>query len=1469
MLQPSTPLARLARRAAWLVAAALALALLLPAAQPATAGVIPTVITITKTQIENDDGNGCSLYEALQAIFNGAPYHQCNAGPDANAIVFTGAAAGGTITMPTGPGSLDLPMITKNVTITGPVTISGGGSAGDLHIFRIGPNGTLNLFSLTLKDAHTSGGGAAILDNNFGTINALGVSFENNVADGDGGAINSNGSVNIATSNFVGNKAQGVANGGNNPATGYGGAINMSGSDKLKVALSNFSGNLADKGGGAIYTSNKAAELSDVIFSGNIVNGTGTSNAAPQGGGAVMNAGSATLSVIRTAFNGNLTPTSNGGALLNQISATSTISETAFNGNISGAPSVTTQGGAIYNQGGTIDIVQTTMLNNAVADGDGGAIANDRHGTITIANSSFTANAALQGNGGALNNVNTQQGGPASSVTARNVTFSANAAINSTGHGGAIFNGQGHSVTLGNTIVDGSVGDNCTGTISSLGHNLDSANTCGFSQAGDKHDQPAQLDAPFFNGGPLVSLLTQKLKPGSPAIDAGDPAICSAAPVGNIDQRGEQRPKDGDSQPGAVCDMGSFESDALVAGYGSTPVQPGPIDFGNSVVNPGTPLVANLSIFETGNAALIVSNPTFGGSNPGDFGVKAPSPFPLTLNDGDSPVGVQLTCAPTAVGARSATLTLNTNDPSHPSVTYNLTCSGTAAPVAGYGSAPAAPGPISFGDVNMGSSATTSFQIQETGNAALQVSAPVFGGVNPGDFAVKAPSPFPLTINDGAAAQTVQITCAPAALGIRTATLTLTTNDPSKPTVSYNLACNSVPVPPPYLDAPGFSYNNNLVPGNVGPYGVAVSPDGKNVYAADKGDNLVTVFGRNPANGHLVFQNGQVNGSGGVSGMASPYLVTVSPDGKNVYVTGSASDAVVSFQRDTNTGALTFLSKVAKGDGYFCLPNCQIFPNLTTPYQVLISPDGQYGYISDIGDSKIVVLDRNSTTGALGLGFTGAVQVYGSANITQAYGMALSPDGAYLYITGYQSDTVEVLKRDASTGKLTFVEKQANGVNGVDGLNGVFRATVSPDGGYLYTASYDDSAVTAFRRDASTGKLTYLTRYKDGVGGIDGIASCTAVAISPDGTHLYATGFTGKAVTVFERDPLTGLLTQRQVIKRNPFSGAGGVPALDGARDVVASADGQNIYATGFNDNQVVELDVANPVPAATSLAPSSAQAGAAAFTLTVNGEGFIPGSAIYWGGAALPTTFVNNTKLTASVAAAKVAAAGTATIQVVSPTPGGGGSNQLTFTITAPGQNPVPSIDTLAPASAPAGGAAFTLTVNGSNFIAGSKVRWNGADRTTTFVSSTKLTAQIGAADIAQGGSAGVAVFTPGPGGGLSNAVEFTIADPGENPTPSIAGVSPSETLTDLTSAKQLTIDIDGANFMADSVAQWNGDSRPTTFLSSTKLRMTITVADLALGGQGSITVANPAPGGGGSNTATFTIHTIVSRVSLPMILR
>ncbi len=88
-----------------------------------------------------------------------------------------------------------------------------------------------------------------------------------------------------------------------------------------------------------------------------------------------------------------------------------------------------------------------------------------------------------------------------------------------------------------------------------------------------------------------------------------------------------------------------------------------------------------------------------------------------------------------------------------------------------------------------------------------------------------------------------------------------------------------------------------------------------------------------------------------------------------------------------------------------------------------------------------------------------------------------------------------------------------------------------------------------------------------------------------------------------------------------------------------------------------------------------------------------------------------------------------------------------------------VPIIASLSPNRAVAGFPGFTLTVNGSGFLPSSIVQWNGGNRRTTYVDPTKLTAEIPAIDIANAGTASVTVFNPGPGGGVSNALTFTIS--------------------------------------------------------------------------------------------------------------
>jgi len=186
-------------------------------------------------------------------------------------------------------------------------------------------------------------------------------------------------------------------------------------------------------------------------------------------------------------------------------------------------------------------------------------------------------------------------------------------------------------------------------------------------------------------------------------------------------------------------------------------------------------------------------------------------------------------------------------------------------------------------------------------------------------------------------------------------------------------------------------------------------------------------------------------------------------------------------------------------------------------------------------------------------------------------------------------------------------------------------------------------------------------------------------------------------------------------------------------------------------------INAQNPVPTLSSLSPSSRTAGGAGFTLTVNGSNFVSASVVHWNGANRTTTFVSGTQLTAAIASSDIATAGTAQVTVFTPTPGGGTSTALTFSIN----NAAPTLSSLSPSSATAGGAGFTLTVNGGSFVASSVVRWNGLNRTTTFVSSTQLQATILASDIASGGTASVTVFTSSPGGGTSNSSTFTVVLP------------------------------------------------------------------------------------------------------------
>ncbi len=182
-------------------------------------------------------------------------------------------------------------------------------------------------------------------------------------------------------------------------------------------------------------------------------------------------------------------------------------------------------------------------------------------------------------------------------------------------------------------------------------------------------------------------------------------------------------------------------------------------------------------------------------------------------------------------------------------------------------------------------------------------------------------------------------------------------------------------------------------------------------------------------------------------------------------------------------------------------------------------------------------------------------------------------------------------------------------------------------------------------------------------------------------------------------------------------------------------------------------LDIV-PAPALAAISPAAITPGAQPFTLYAFGRNFQPGSIVRWNGGDRATTFSSGAELRAQITAADVAGAGTATVAVF--TPGGGESVAFDFKITA--DNPAPALTQLTPGSHPVGGPALAFSVFGVNFTPQSVIRWNEQDRETTHFNSTQLNAVLPAGDFVNTGANRISVFTPGPGGGVSNELNFSV---------------------------------------------------------------------------------------------------------------
>jgi 6-phosphogluconolactonase (cycloisomerase 2 family) len=332
---------------------------------------------------------------------------------------------------------------------------------------------------------------------------------------------------------------------------------------------------------------------------------------------------------------------------------------------------------------------------------------------------------------------------------------------------------------------------------------------------------------------------------------------------------------------------------------------------------------------------------------------------------------------------------------------------------------------------------------------------------------------------------------------------------------------------------------------------VAVSPDGESVYVVSNESNAIALFTR-AIDGSLTFQgciqdssSGELcEGIGGESpGLRSANGVAISPDGQNVYVASFLSDSVTWFTR-AEDGTLTPQGCIQNTGGTACAGIGGTTAGLDGAYDVTVSPDGLNVYVVSYVSDAVVTFDRapdgtltsDSCVQNPGL----MICATSFAGLDGPRSVAVSPDGDNVYVGALIDDSLVTFDR-AAGGALTPVScfqgpsfVDCNGSGGTTiGLDGVSATIVSPDGKQVYVASLTSDALTAFDRapDGSlstagciqnTGRTECANAGGSTTAGLDGAID---VATSPAGDSLYVVSFNSDAVVAFVRDLSTTTTT--------------------------------------------------------------------------------------------------------------------------------------------------------------------------------------------------------------------------------------------------------------------------------------------------------------------------------------------------------
>jgi 6-phosphogluconolactonase (cycloisomerase 2 family) len=632
----------------------------------------------------------------------------------------------------------------------------------------------------------------------------------------------------------------------------------------------------------------------------------------------------------------------------------------------------------------------------------------------------------------------------------------------------------------------------------------------------------------------------------------------------------------------------------------------------------------------------------------------------------------------------------------------------------------------------------------------------------------------------------------------------------------------------------GSPFNAGLIPNQL-----VVDPTGRFVYVTNEQSEDITAFSVDPSSGALTELPGSPFPIGG-----GPVTSADDPTGRFFYVfatnimNGALWEFLYEFTIDDVTGVLTPASLPpaawAFGQG----------PFITS---MAFNPEGNFAYMGqdapgNVGASTLVgSVDFSSGT----ITQIGSVQ---PANNGEVSDLAVSPIGSFLFSINAVFSEANVFAIGPPGGALAEITGSPYSIP-----YGPSSLIVHPSGNFLYIANTNSSFVAppptgpvtgsiyAFGINSVTGALTPVSGSPFALGIVP-----ESIVVDPTGNFAYVAATTNTTGTPFAQ------------IMGFSMSASTGIPAqLSGAiwTDSQISNGSQLAVSGGAM--------AANPAPMISSISPSSATATATPFTLQVNGANFVPGAAVYFGGQARSTTFVNSMQLNASILGGDIDNDGTAVVFVFNPLPGGGASTSIEFPVSAL----LPVISSISPSSVIASGAGIGLTVIGSNFVTSSVVNFNGTALATAYENPAVLLATVPGADIVAQGTASISVTTASngvPGGGTSNTVTLTISP--AIPPLSVSSTSPASATA---GGPAFVLTVNGTGFVPvsqgtpGSQVSFNLSNVPTTVISATQLTAQVSASAIAIAGNPYVIVTNP--NGFASPPVTFTVTPALGSIIPP----